>query len=57
LLAEALRADEAFVTGTLTEIGAAVEIDGTRIGQGRAGPVTRRLQEAFRALVRQECGA
>jgi branched-subunit amino acid aminotransferase/4-amino-4-deoxychorismate lyase len=31
-------------------------IDGKRIGNGRPGPVTRKLKDAFDALVKQECG-
>ena len=53
-LKEALGADEAFVTGTGTEIMPVVAIDGKAIGSGKAGPVTLRLREAFRSLVRRE---
>jgi branched-chain amino acid aminotransferase len=47
-------ADEAFLTGTGAEVGPVVEVDGRPIGDGRPGPVTRQLMEAFRALVRRE---
>ncbi len=40
-------ADEVFFTGTTTEIRPAVVVDGKAIGEGRPGPVTRRLFEAF----------
>jgi len=43
------RLDEAFFTGTTTEVKPAVEIDARRVGEGTVGPVTRRLAEAFRA--------
>jgi branched-subunit amino acid aminotransferase/4-amino-4-deoxychorismate lyase len=39
--------DEAFLTGTSTQVMAISEIDGKPVGAGSAGPVTRRLQEAF----------
>ncbi len=55
-LPEAKVGDEFFMTGTLTEVTPAVSIDGQRIGGGAEGPVTRRLREAFEALVRRECG-
>ncbi len=42
--------DEAFLTGTSTQIMPIREVDGAAIGQGRMGPVTRRLQEAFLKL-------
>jgi len=47
-------ADECFVTGTGAELMPVIEIDGRRVGDGRPGPVTRRLTEAFHALVRNE---
>jgi D-alanine transaminase len=40
-------ADEVFVTGTNSEVLPLVTVDGRRIGTGRPGPVTRRLQEAY----------
>lgn len=45
-------ADEAFLTGTAAEVIAVVEVDGRRIGTGKPGPITRRLLEEFRKLVR-----
>ena len=44
--------DEAFFTGTTTEVRPAVRIDGRPVGDGRPGPVTRRLQDAFLARTR-----
>lgn len=49
-------ADEVFLTGTLTEVMPVVEVDGRPIGAGRPGPVTRALQDGFRALARAETG-
>jgi D-alanine transaminase len=40
-------AEEAFFTGTTTEIRPTVKVDGRTIGKGRPGPVTRLLFEAF----------
>jgi D-alanine transaminase len=40
-------ADELFLSGTTTEIMPVVRVDGRRVGEGRPGPVTRRLQRAF----------
>lgn len=45
-------ADEAFFTGTASEIVAIRQLDGRIIGSGRAGPVTRDLRARFQALVR-----
>lgn len=45
-------ADEVFVTGTAAEIIGLREIDFRRIGDGRSGPVTGLLRNAFEAVVR-----
>jgi branched-chain amino acid aminotransferase len=42
-----LSADEAFFTGTAVEVTPICEIDGTNIGSGSRGPVTRQIQEVF----------
>lgn len=44
-------AQEAFVTGTGAEILPIVRLDDRPVGDGRPGPVTRRLQRALAALV------
>lgn len=53
-LAELYAADEAFTTGTMGELSPVLEVDGRRIGDGRAGPATRGLQELFREKVKTE---
>jgi branched-chain amino acid aminotransferase len=40
-------ADEVFVCGTAAEVIALREIDFRKVGEGRMGPVTRRMQRAF----------
>ncbi len=47
-------ADEAFVTGTGAELMPVTTADGRPIGDGKPGPITQRLTEAFHALVRRE---
>lgn len=49
-------AEEAFLTSTLKEVLPVTRIDGRVIGTGRPGPVSKRLQHAFRTLVRTELG-
>ncbi len=44
------RLDEAFVMGTTTEIMPVTTIDGRPVGDGRVGPITRRIQDAYFAL-------
>ena len=45
-------ADECFLTGSAAEVIAAVKLDDRVIGDGKPGPVTNQLNEAFRKLVR-----
>jgi branched-chain amino acid aminotransferase len=52
-LREMLIADEAFLTGSVKEIVPIVGVDRTRIGEGRPGPWTKRLQEAYARDVAQ----
>jgi D-alanine transaminase len=50
--AEVSRASEAFLAGTTVEVMPIVQIDGSAVGGGTPGPVSRRLQELFRAHVK-----
>ncbi|MDT8368483.1 MAG: D-amino acid aminotransferase [Longimicrobiales bacterium] len=50
-------AEEAFFTGTTTEVRPTTRIDGKAIGDGVVGPVTRRLAEAYRERVEAEISA
>ncbi|HEX6639248.1 MAG TPA: branched-chain amino acid transaminase, partial [Steroidobacteraceae bacterium] len=44
-------ADELFFTGTATEVAAIRSVDGIQIGNGKRGPITAKLANAFFALV------
>jgi len=55
-VSELKTATEIFFTGTTTEIRPTVRLDGNPVGDGRVGPVTRRIHEAFLARVARECG-
>jgi branched-chain amino acid aminotransferase len=44
-------ADEAFFTGTAAELTPIREVDNRMIGDGKPGPITKRLQDAFFAVV------
>jgi len=48
---ELRRADEVFLTGTTTHVMPVVDIDGTTIGDGRPGEVTRTLLDRYRAML------
>ncbi len=53
-LTEAYRADEMFCSGTMGELAAVTRVDGRTIGDGRPGPMTRRLSELFREMTSRE---
>ena len=52
-VAEALGAAEAFITAASAFVTPVVEIDGRPVGEGRPGPVTRRLREIYVAEARR----
>jgi branched-chain amino acid aminotransferase len=45
-------ADEIFLTGTAAEVIAVTKVDGRTIGEGKQGPLTKKLRDAFTAAVR-----
>jgi branched-chain amino acid aminotransferase len=49
-------ADEAFFTGTAAEITPIREVDGRLVGEGRPGPVTRKIQSVFFDTVKGKNG-
>jgi branched-chain amino acid aminotransferase len=53
-LHEIYTADEVFLTGTGAEVGPVVWLDGRTIGDGKPGPITRRLIAAYRDLASRE---
>ena len=46
-------ADECFLTGSAAEIIPVVKLDSRVIGDGKPGPLTKRLTEAFHRLTRE----
>jgi branched-chain amino acid aminotransferase len=55
-LPDLLGADEVFMTSTTREVVPVARIDDAAIGQGRPGPLTRRIREAFGAYAPRHCG-
>jgi len=49
---ELFMADEVFFTGTATEVIAVVEINKRTIGDGKPGPITKRLMQEFDKITR-----
>jgi branched-chain amino acid aminotransferase len=54
---ELYTADEMFFCGTGVELEPIVEIEGRKVGGGKPGPITRKLQERFMAAVRGDVAA
>ncbi|MBU3260513.1 D-amino acid aminotransferase [Roseovarius sp. PS-C2] len=53
-LVDTYGADEAFLTGTFGAQTPVGEIDGRPIGDGALGPVTKRIQDLYKALIQRE---
>ena len=49
--------DEAFLTGTTTDVMPIVRVDDRPVGNGTPGPITTRLVTEFRAYLDAACGA
>jgi D-alanine transaminase len=56
-VAEALAAKEAFISAATLGATAIVSLDGHKIGDGKPGPVTRRIQELYRNLAESKVHA
>ena len=52
-LTEVYTADEMFTTGTMGELTPVLDVDGRRIGDGAAGPITTRLRELHQDWVKE----
>lgn len=53
---ELLGADEAFITGSTLEIVPVVGVEGYKLGESKAGPVTRQLIQHYLERVERDCG-
>jgi branched-chain amino acid aminotransferase len=53
-LTDVYRADEMFCTGTMGELAAVTKVDGRVIGQGKVGPMTKRLSELYGELTKKD---
>lgn len=54
-LVDTYGADEAFLTGTFGAQTPVASIDGRQIGTGDMGPMTQRLRDLYKGLIKQEC--
>ena len=56
-LTEVYGSQEAFCTGTFAGVAPVTEVDGRILGDGVRGPMVKRLQESYLALVEKDCPA
>jgi branched-chain amino acid aminotransferase len=50
-------ADEAFITSTVKGVVPVARVNGRRLGSGRRGPITLRLQELYQLRMERECSS
>lgn len=55
-LEELKEADEVFCSSSTIEVMPIIEIDGEQVGDGKRGEITKRLADAYKAKVEEECG-
>jgi len=54
-ISDVLDADEVFLTNVIMEVLPIIEVEKHTVGDGKVGPLTRKLREAFVQRVEQEC--
>ncbi len=52
---DAYRSEEAFLTGSMREITPLVRVGENEVGNGKPGPITKKLIPEFRRIVEREC--
>ncbi|MBC2207286.1 D-amino-acid transaminase [Listeria booriae] len=55
-LADLVTADEVFISSTTIEVTPIIEIDGKQVRDGKRGPITKKIHDAFTAEVLKQCG-
>jgi len=54
-ISDVLEADEVFLTNVIMEVLPVIDVERHTVGDGKVGPVTKRLREGFRQAIEQEC--
>lgn len=55
-LTDLATADEVFISSTTIEVTPIIEIDGKQVRDGKRGPITKKIHDAFTAEVLKQCG-
>ena len=54
-IGDVLEADEIFLTNVVMEVLPVVGVERHTVGEGKVGPVTKKLTEGFAQAIKQEC--
>ncbi len=54
-IADVLEADEIFLTNVIMEVLPVAGVEQHTVGNGKVGPVTRKLREGFLQAIEQQC--
>jgi D-amino acid aminotransferase len=54
-ISDVIEADEVFLTNVIMEVLPVIDVERHTVGDGKVGPVTKRLREGFRQAIEQEC--
>ncbi|MCX5643617.1 MAG: aminotransferase class IV [Phycisphaerae bacterium] len=54
-LSDVLEADEIFLTNVIMEVLPVIGVEQHTVGDGKVGPITKRLQEGFLQIIEQQC--
>ncbi|MBC1357891.1 D-amino-acid transaminase [Listeria booriae] len=55
-LTDLATADEVFISSTTIEVTPIIEIDGKQVRDGKRGPITKKIHDAFTAEILKQCG-
>ena len=54
-ISDVLEADEIFLTNVIMEVLPVIGVEQHTVGDGKVGPVTKRLREGFLQAIEQQC--
>jgi len=55
-ITDVLEADEVFLTNVIMEVLPIIEVEKHTVGDGKVGPVAKKVRESFLQAIEQECG-
>ena len=55
-ITDVLEADEVFLTNVIMEVLPVIEVERHTVGDGKVGPIAKKIRESFLQTIEQECG-